>query len=88
MTNQYVVIRCPAEILGSIQYTLKSAQGSYRFTMSGGQEQRFKVNNPWSISYNDGTSQRRYVLRGGVTYTMKRRPDNGWQLYSTKAAGS
>lgn len=88
MSNQYVVIRCPDKILGSIHYTLKSPQGNYGFTMSGGQEQRFKVDTSWTMSYNDGSTQRRYALRGGMTYSLKRRSDNGWQLYMEKSPGS
>ncbi|MFK7818309.1 MAG: hypothetical protein AB8G99_06305 [Planctomycetaceae bacterium] len=87
-TSQYVVIRVPQSVSGSLYYTLSSGTRNYGFTISGGQEQRFQVSNEWSISYNDGTQQRRYRLLGGKTYTLKKIEGNRWQLYSVRAAGS
>ena len=88
MTKEYVMIRCPASTVGSISYLLSSSKGNFRFTMSGGQEQRFKTGTKWTIEYNDGNAKKRYKLFGGKTYTMKREADNRWQVYVTKAAGS
>ena len=88
MSNRYAVIRCPENVMGTIRYTLKSSTGSYSYTLGGGQEQRFRVDTPWSISYNDGSQERRYAIRGGKTYTMKMTKENRWQLYSVKSPGS
>ncbi len=86
-TSQYVTIRCPQSANGSIYYPLESDRGNFGFTMRGGQEQRFRVSSNWKISYNDGSSQKRYRLTGGKTYTLKNEGSR-WQLYSVRAAGS
>jgi hypothetical protein len=83
MSNQFVLIRCPAETMESIRYTLSSDQGNFSFTLSGGQEQRFRVNRPWSISYASGSQQMRHALQGGTTYSIRRTPEGKWQLFST-----
>ncbi len=87
-SDAYIVIRCPKSSAGSIRYTLSSSRGDYAFTMSGGKEQRFRKSTNWTISYNDGTQQRRYRLEGGRTYTLKTIEGNRWQLYSVAAPGS
>ena len=84
MSNQFVKIRCPQSALGSISYLLASDRGSFRFTMTGGQEQRFRVSTPWTIQYSNGTTQKRYRLEGGKSYTIRRNSDQIWQLYADK----
>lgn len=88
MSNQYVVIRCPDSVSGSIAYTLSSNGRSMRYTMSAGQEQRFRVGTSWVIEYRDGSTLRKYALTGGKTYTMRQENDGRWQLYSIKSQGS
>lgn len=88
MSNQYVVIRCPDSVSGSITYSLVSNGRKMSYTMSAGQEQRFRVGTSWVIEYNDGSKLRKYALNGGKTYTMRRENDGRWQLYSIKSQGS
>ncbi len=88
MTQQYIVIRCPESTVGSIYYSLDSDRGQFGFTLSPGQEQRFRAGTDWTIGYNDGSQEKRYKLNGGKTYTMKRVSDNRWQIYATQAVGS
>ena len=87
-TNQYVVIRCPKSTAGSIYYSLDSNRGRFGFTLSPGQEQRFRVGTKWAITYNDGAEQKRYKLDAGKIYTMKIKSDNRWQIYANAPVGS
>lgn len=84
MSRDYVTIRCPQEVEGILNYTLRSNRGSYGFTMSAGQEQRFRIGSGWLISYNDGAEQRLYKLEGGKIYKLVRKSDDRWQLYAAK----
>ena len=79
-SDQYILIRCPKTASGSVRYTLSSNQGSFVFTMSGGQEQWFQVGSGWIIAYNEGSQERRYRLEGGRSYTIKRNSESHWQL--------
>jgi hypothetical protein len=82
-SSQYVLIRCPQSTPGSVSYTLSTNGLSYGFTMSSGQEQHFRAESVWFISYFDGTRQRRHQLQGGRAYQIKRDANNRWQLFVT-----
>lgn len=84
MSNQFISIRCPASAVGSIYYTLASSQGSFGFSMSAGQEQRFRVGSGWTISYNNGSVKKHYKLEGGKRYLLKTNSANQWQILAAK----
>ena len=87
-SSNYIMLRVPATASGSITYTLSSDRGNFGFTMSAGQEQRFKVGSDWIISYHNGTEQKRYKLEGGRTYNLVRNADSQWLIWAAKLAGT
>jgi hypothetical protein len=83
-SSQYILIRCPQSTQGTVSYTLSSNGSNYGFSMSGGQEQHFRAGSVWSISYFNGSKQKRHQLESGRVYMIKRDANNLWQLYVTK----
>ncbi len=85
MSNQFISISCPASAVGSIYYTLTSNRGTFGFSMSAGQEQRFRIGSGgWKISYNNGVTEKRYQLKGGTRYFFKPNSANQWQILASK----
>ena len=81
-SQQYILIRCPRGSNGSIRYTLSSNGRNFVYTIFAGQEQRFPVGSGWTISYLEGSTQKRYRLEGGKVYSMKQKSDSQWQLFA------
>ena len=87
-SNPHIVIRCPGSTAETLSYSLRSSKGSYQFSITGGQEQRFRQSTQWNISFHDGMTSRQFRLEGGKTYTIKKNHDNHWSLTGIQHPGS
>ncbi len=79
--NPYISLRCSKSSIGSVRYTLVSSLGQYAFTISGGQEQRFRATTDWIIRYNEAGVSRSYRVRAGLNYRFKQDEQDTWRLY-------
>ncbi len=79
--NPYISIRCSKSSIGSCRYTLRSSLGEYAFTISGGQEQRFRETTDWVIRYDEAGISRSYRVRAGLNYRFKQDEQDTWRLY-------